>query len=192
MGGDVAGVYKTTDHGRNWRMINKGLANYGVYSLAVDRTNPQTVYAATEGGLCKSTDGGEHWQLLPRTGRRELRITGERNRSYRSIAVDPTNGNIVYAGSPAGKIYKSSDGGQSWVAVYDTRSEQQTPDQAGGGKSEPGSVVSVAVAPQNPSTILAITQDSGLVLTRDAGKSWKPVQTPAKASAAAFDSSNRR
>jgi photosystem II stability/assembly factor-like uncharacterized protein len=190
MGGDVAGVYKTSDHGRSWRMINKGLANYGVYSLAVDRTNPQTVYAATEGGLCKSTDAGEHWQLLPHTGRKELRITGERNRSLRSIAVDPTNGNIVYAGSPAGKLYKSSDGGQNWVVVYDTQSEQQTPAKSGGDKSELSSILSVAVAPRNPSTILAITQSHGLILTRDAGKNWKPVQTPARASAAAFDPSN--
>lgn len=127
MGGDVAGVYKSVDHGRNWRLMNNGLINYAVYSLAVDRLNPQTVYAATVGGLCKSTDGGEHWQLLPKTGRKELRLTGERNLSIRSIAVDPTNGNIVYAGSPAGKVYKSSDGGQNWAAVYDPQLEQEPP-----------------------------------------------------------------
>src|SRR5262249_44428454 len=46
MSGDVAGVYKTEDHGKNWRQINNGLADYGVYSLAVDRTKPETVYAA--------------------------------------------------------------------------------------------------------------------------------------------------
>lgn len=127
IGGDVAGVYKTVDHGCNWRLINNGLADYGVYSLAVDRTNPQTLYAATEGGLCKSIDGGEHWQLLPRTGRKELRITGERNLSTRSIAVDPTNGQIVYAGSPNGKIYKSTDGGQNWAAAYDPQTEKEPP-----------------------------------------------------------------
>src|SRR5688572_7239690 len=65
MGGDVAGVYKTEDNGRTWRMVNNGLADYGVFSLAVDQKNPQTVYAATEGGLCKSIDAGEHWKLLP-------------------------------------------------------------------------------------------------------------------------------
>ena len=43
MGGDVAGVYKTEDNARNWRMINKGLADYGVFSLAVDRNNPKVV-----------------------------------------------------------------------------------------------------------------------------------------------------
>lgn len=119
MGGDVAGVYKSDDHGRNWRLINNGLVDYGVYSLAVDRQNSQTVFAATEGGLCKSTDGGEHWQLLPRTGRKELRLTGERNRSIRAIAVDPTDGNVVYAASPSGKVFKSTDGGQTWKVAYE-------------------------------------------------------------------------
>ena len=28
LGGDVAGVYKTTDSGRNWRFINNGIAAY--------------------------------------------------------------------------------------------------------------------------------------------------------------------
>ncbi len=118
MAGDVLGVYKSADHGRSWRIINNGLANYGVYSLAVDRANPDTVYAASEGGLYKSSDAGEHWALLPHTGREELRITGERGKSVRCIAVDPSNGSVVYAANPAGLIYKSSDGGQNWEVVY--------------------------------------------------------------------------
>ncbi len=125
LGGDVAGVYKSEDHGQSWRLINRGLADYGVFSLAVDRTAPDTVYAATAGGLCKSTDGGAQWRLLPNTGRKGLRITGEKNRSIRSIAVDPTDGQIVYAASPAGKVYKSTDGGETWQAVY----EKADPDE---------------------------------------------------------------
>jgi photosystem II stability/assembly factor-like uncharacterized protein len=102
MGGDVCGVYKSEDHGQNWKLINNGIADYGVFSLAVDRTAPETVYAATAGGLCKSTDGGAHWRLLPDTGKKGLRITGEKGKSIRCIAVDPVNGRIVYAASPAG------------------------------------------------------------------------------------------
>ena len=128
MGGDVCGVYKSEDHGRTWRLSNKGLADYGVYSLAVDRTAPDTVYASTEGGLCKSTDSGEQWRLLPNTGKKELRITGERGRSVRSIAVDPADGKIVYAASPAGKVYKSADGGETWKAVYKKSAEQDSPE----------------------------------------------------------------
>lgn len=127
LGGDVTGVYKSEDHGRNWRLINNGLADYGVFSLAVDRTSPQTVYAATAGGLCKSTDGGEHWRLLPKTGPKDLRITGEKGLSVRCIAVDPSNSRIVYAASPAGKVYKSTDGGETWQASYDTSASQDPP-----------------------------------------------------------------
>ncbi len=123
MGGDVAGVYKSEDHGRNWRLINNGLVDYGVFSLAVDKTNPETVYAATEGGLCKSADGGEHWQLLPQTEHKNLRITGEKGRSIRAIAVAPDNGNVVYAASPGGKVYKSSDSGQTWKIAYEKQNE---------------------------------------------------------------------
>lgn len=118
MGGDVAGVYKTEDNARNWRMINKGLVDYGVFALAVDRTNPKVVYAATQGGLCKSVDEGETWKLLPNTERKNLRITGEKDKSIRSIAVDPTNGGIVYAGSPGGGVFKSTDGGLTWKISY--------------------------------------------------------------------------
>ncbi len=128
LGLDVGGVAKTTDHGLNWRIMNQGLTNYAVYSLAVDRTNPETVYAATEDGLHKSTNGGERWQRLPNTGRKELRITAERGRSVRAIAVDPTNGNNLYAASPGGKVYKSRDGGQSWSLAYEKKNQPEAPD----------------------------------------------------------------
>lgn len=127
MGGDVAGVYKSEDHGQHWRMINRGLADYAVYSLAADPTATDTVYAATEGGLCKSTDGGEHWRLLPKTGPKDLRITGERKRSVRAVAVDPSDSRIVYAASPAGKVFKSADGGETWTVAWETASEPEPP-----------------------------------------------------------------
>jgi len=127
MGGDVCGVYKSEDHGLHWRLVNDGLADYGVFSLAVDPTSPETVYAATAGGLCKSTDGGGHWRLLPGTDENGLRITGEKGKSTRCIAVDPADGRTVYAGSPAGRIYKSTDGGETWSVSYEKDAGQEPP-----------------------------------------------------------------
>lgn len=118
LGGDVGGVYKTEDYGHNWRMINNGLANYAVFSLAVDPSNPDTVYASTVGGLCKSTDAGESWELLPEVGPKELAIVAKKKKTIRAIAVDPSDGNIVYAGTPKGKVFRSMDGGQSWKEIY--------------------------------------------------------------------------
>jgi|GEM_PF-566309 len=118
LGMDVGGVAKSFDHGKTFHMVNSGLADYGMYSLAVDVKNPDIAYAVTEGGLHKSTDCGETWKFVPNTGPKDLHITAERNRSIRAIAVDPTDSQIVYAASPAGKVYKSTDGTASWRVVY--------------------------------------------------------------------------
>ncbi|HSI09163.1 MAG: WD40/YVTN/BNR-like repeat-containing protein [Rariglobus sp.] len=126
LGMDVAGVAKSTDHGKSFRMVNNGLTDYAMYSLAVDVKNPDIVYAGTEGGLHKSTDGGESWKLIPGTGKKELRITSERGTSVRSVASDPTDSNIVYAASPGGKVYKSTDGAMTWRVVYQKGAEIDT------------------------------------------------------------------
>lgn len=185
LGGDVAGVYKTEDHGRNWRMINNGIAGYGVFSLAVDQRNPETVYAATEDGLCKSTNGGETWVTLPKTGRKALRITGEKGKSIRSIAVDPTNSNIVYAASPAGKVYKSIDGGQTWEVSYERKVDEGAP-----ANTKPATIYSVTIAPKYPNVIIAATHEAGLVLSNDSGATWTELDAPKKAACATFDPSN--
>ncbi len=118
MGGDVCGAYRSDDHGKSWRLINNGLVDYGVFSLAVHKNAPDTIYAATDGGLCKSIDSGASWKLLPNTEKGKLRITGEKGKSIRCIAIDPGDPKVLFAGSPKGVIYKSVDGGDSWTQVW--------------------------------------------------------------------------
>ncbi|HSI07796.1 MAG TPA: hypothetical protein VK985_04340 [Rariglobus sp.] len=167
MSGDVAGVYKTEDFGKQWRMINHGLTSHEVYSLAIDPKNPETIYASTVLGLSKSTDGGEHWTTSPNTGPKQLAIIGQRNKTIHSIAVDPANSNVVYASTPAGKIYKSEDGTQTWSVVYALK--------------QAGAIYSVAVNPKKTSQVLGATQTAGIVLSDDGGKTWTELNTPANA-----------
>jgi photosystem II stability/assembly factor-like uncharacterized protein len=69
-----AGLYKTTDGGKTWQVINSGLPGWTgpcpsflsttiehIYALAVDPADSQIVYAATSEGLYRTTDGGESW-----------------------------------------------------------------------------------------------------------------------------------
>jgi len=114
MGGDVTGVYKTEDKGLHWRLSTRGLTDYEVYSLAIAPKSPETVYVGTPSGYCKSTDGGEHWEFLQATGKDAQAITAERHKTVRGLAVDPTNSSVLYAGTPRGGLFKSSDGGQTW------------------------------------------------------------------------------
>ena len=100
MGGDVDGCYKSEDDGRHWRLANDGLTDYAVYGLAVAPSSPDTVYAVTESGVCKSTDAAGHWVNLPETNKGKLGIVAERHVSVRPLAVDPADGSVVYAATP--------------------------------------------------------------------------------------------
>ena len=44
--------------------ISKGPKNGGIHSLVIDPSTPNTIYAGTETGLFKSTDGGESWRAV--------------------------------------------------------------------------------------------------------------------------------
>jgi hypothetical protein len=62
------GVYRSDDGGETWWPKNQGLGGYGdlvVSGIAIDRSNPTTVYLGTWGyGIFKSTDNGDHWARL--------------------------------------------------------------------------------------------------------------------------------
>lgn len=119
LGGDVNGLYKSEDNGKTWRMINRGLIGYGVFSIAVDPSNPDTVWAVTDHGISKSTDAGETWQTMARAAKDAPQLIGAKHRTVHNLAIDPANGNIAYAGTPNGQIYKSTDGGVTWTNVYE-------------------------------------------------------------------------
>ena len=117
LGGDVVGLYKSTDGGRSWSFANNGLHNYGVYSLAVAPSDGRTLYAMTEDGIARSRDAAESWTPLAesRNGARKLSI--KRGATVRGVAVDPTNPLVVYAGSARGEVCKSTDGGDTWTKL---------------------------------------------------------------------------
>src|SRR5215510_12892376 len=73
------GVFKSTDGGVTWKKILYINDRTGVIDLAIDRSNPNTLYAVTyecirrpwrledggpASGIYKTTDGGAHWRKL--------------------------------------------------------------------------------------------------------------------------------
>ncbi|MFB3076851.1 MAG: WD40/YVTN/BNR-like repeat-containing protein, partial [Lysobacterales bacterium] len=73
------GVFRTTDGGKSWKHVLKVSANTGATDLSMDPSNPRILYAAlwnhgrkpwfihsggTDGGIYKSTDGGDSWEKL--------------------------------------------------------------------------------------------------------------------------------
>ncbi|WP_197539374.1 WD40/YVTN/BNR-like repeat-containing protein [Sorangium cellulosum] len=91
------------------------------------------------------------------------------NGRVKSLAVHPTNANIVYAGAASGGVWKSTDGGQSWRALWD---EQETL-----------VIGSIAVAQSAPDTVYVGTGEwtpgyaaagpgEGVYVSTDGGATW--------------------
>lgn len=87
-----------------------------VTALVVDPKDPNTIYlGGAQGGVWRTTDAGRNW--TPMTDNAPTQAIG-------SLAIDPTNSDIIYAGTGEGNfsgdsflgmgILKSTDRGQTW------------------------------------------------------------------------------
>lgn len=102
-----AGLLRSADGGQSWSATS-GLGADAVLGVAVDPAARQTVYAGTEGGLAKTTDGGASWRKLPLPGQNVV-----------AVAVSPANPRVVLAiavNGRDGQVYRSEDGGATWGA----------------------------------------------------------------------------
>jgi photosystem II stability/assembly factor-like uncharacterized protein len=72
--------------------------------MALAQTNPDIIYVGTSHGVFKTINGGADWQ--------KVRLSAT---SIRSIQIAPGNSDIVYAGTYRDGIYKSEDGGRTWI-----------------------------------------------------------------------------
>jgi photosystem II stability/assembly factor-like uncharacterized protein len=85
-----------------------------VYSVLSDPRNLATLYAGTNHGVLKSTDGGSTWTGanagLPKGWPAWAQV----------LAIDPVNSSIVYVQKWQG-LFKSTDGGQSWNSLTEPR-----------------------------------------------------------------------
>jgi photosystem II stability/assembly factor-like uncharacterized protein len=113
LGGEAPnGVFKSTDGGGFWVQIFASPAP--VRMLTIDLSNPQVLYAGTQGsGVFKSTNGGATWDAAN---------FGLTNMNIHAVDLDPSHPQIVYAGAIAssglsGGLFKSTDGGATWHAI---------------------------------------------------------------------------
>ncbi|MFM7105416.1 MAG: WD40/YVTN/BNR-like repeat-containing protein, partial [Flavobacteriales bacterium] len=159
-----------SDRDQLWQL--EGPTNIGgrINCTAIDPYNSSVVYAgACGGGIWKTVDGGNTW--LPVFDQNPHLAIG-------AITIDAQNTQTVYAGTgdlnvPSGLelgdgLYKSNDGGQTWLNI---------------GLTETRVISKIIVHPQN-SDILWVstmgnifTQDNqrGIYKTLDGGQSWQQV-----------------
>ncbi len=184
------GIYKSTDGGETFQ--NMGLKEtHQIARVDVNPTDGEEVCVCAIGhlwgysgdrGLFQTKDGGKTWSKL-KNGLPDDGKTG-----CTDLVRDPSNPDILYAafyhrlrqpwhftsGGEKGGIYKSSDGGQSWVQLKN-------------GLPSPTGRIGLAIYEKDPKILMAIveaeksdtlsTLGSGVYRSEDGGENWTYVNT---------------
>ncbi|NCC72201.1 MAG: glycosyl hydrolase [Sphingobacteriia bacterium] len=153
-GGPESAVYKTTDGGKTWNKIMKGLPNvdFGGGCIEVSPVNPDVIYLALEaaedkGGFFRSINRGASWEKMS-----DYHASGQ----YFNIVVpDPVNAYKVYLLDVVTKV--SDDGGKTWMNVG--LSNRHVDDHA------------MWIDPDDTNHFM-IGGDGGVYETFDSGKNW--------------------
>src|SRR5262249_14276540 len=136
--GGTGGAYKSMDGGTTWAPLPNGFplgGSFTVMRLTISRSDPAVLFAQISfGGFFKTTNGGANWS--------PVNFPFPFFTQY-AIAIDPTNANARYIGTPGNGVYKTTDGGATWNAVNN-------------GLSGPN-VRAIAIHPNTPSTVYAGT-----------------------------------
>ncbi len=172
------GIWRSTDAGVTWQHV--GLTDQRIISrIVVNPVNTQEIYAATMGlpfernvdrGLYKSIDGGLSWS--------KILFIGD-DAGIIDLVMDPVNPQILYAAGwnrirnnqeslisgPAARIYKTTDGGQTWNIL------------AGGLPQTDMSRIGIAISETSPSTLYAIYVNpfldlEGIYKSTNSGATW--------------------
>src|SRR5688572_27462888 len=181
--GDVSygdGIYKSVDGGKSW--VNVGLhETHHIAKIRIHPANPDLVYVAALGhafgpndarGIYRSKDGGHSWE----------RVLFHSNKAgVVDLAMDAQNPRVLYAalwegyrnfwsltsGGPDSSLYKSVDGGDTWIEITGK------PGLPEGIKGKMG----IAVSPANPNRVWAIieAEKAGLYRSDNGGDTWELV-----------------
>lgn len=153
-GGPESTVYKSTDNGKTWREIKKGLpsVHIGGMGIAVSPVDPNVVYliveaAENKGGFYRSTNKGETWERMS-----DYNSSGQ---YYNEIYCDPKDVNKVFSVETVTKY--TLDAGKTWTNLG--RKNRHVDDHA------------LWIDPTNTDHIL-IGGDGGMYETFDMGQHW--------------------
>ena len=171
------GVYRSTDGGKDWKQILFLSDNVGAADLELQPDNPKVIFACMwrgerkpwtiisgglEGGIYKSTDGGDTWTKL--AGGLPHELFGRSK-----VAISAAKPERIYAlieAKPGSGLYRSEDDGATWTLVNGSRSII----------TRPFYYDTLGVDPSNPDVVFI--GDERWFKSTDGGKTVHPVPTP--------------
>ena len=161
VGGDIEGIFKSTDGGSSWTNINSNLAGnswtadvYWTNDIEFDLSDDtySTLFLCTAVALFKTTNAGLSWQkVFP------SQITSEDDLvSVYSLGQNPNNTNELFAGTEGKGLFKSSDYGSTWQKLNVPISDE--------------AIIYCTSVAENGNVFLGSTE--GVYCSTDGGSSW--------------------
>ena len=171
------GIYRSADGGSSWQDMGLKKSEH-ISKIIVHPNDSNTIWVASQGplwssggerGLYKSTDGGKNWVN---------KLSINKWTGVTDLVIDPTNPDILYlaswqrhrnvaahmGGGPGTSLYKSVDGGETWVKIDN------------GLPSSNMGKIGLAISPMNPKILYAaieLDRRKGAVYrSSDSGGSW--------------------
>ena len=144
--------YKTTDGGQTWRSIKNGMIDDSdIFAIDIDPRDPNHIIASACSGIYESKNAGESW--------RKVQGIPSQSRRTRAILQHPSVAGIVFAGTTEG-FWRSDKGGDadSWMVTTSRQLE----------------INSITVHPSRPDVVYIGTNNYGVMVSNDGGKSFTP------------------
>ena len=178
------GVFRSTDGGDTWEKVLYASDSTGAYGLAMNPENPDEIYAALwrgerkpwtiisgceapcQGGIWKSTDGGDSWEQVLSVDEMPDDLIGKID-----LSVSPADPSRVYAvveARPSAEgLYRSDDRGETWELVNDRYDLMERPFY----------YTNVTAHPTNPDGVF-VNAEQGFFKSTDGGGSFDRFPTP--------------
>ena len=180
VGGDIEGIFKTTDGGNTWKNINNNISHtnlgagaYWTNDIVIDPINFNRVYFCSGVGLFRSENAGDSWNLIFPSSY----LPDDEGISVSTIAVDPNNTDRLFIGLGDGADGALADfhpfgNYEQQTGIYRSINGGASCEELDIGMPAFTNVHSIIIVPNEPEKII-ISTSKGIYKSSNGGDSWQ-------------------